>query len=120
MKQSEKNIIWMISKLQLLSGLDGFPRWKDQEAGLRGITMALLDIVNDQPEAWAEEYDPAQGQGVKRQTQAAVSAEETVDWLMARVLGSCERFPAPIQMRRIYETRYKCADGKLSGEVETK
>jgi len=117
MKQTEHNVAWAIRKLSVLSGLDGFPR---TEPGLRGIAMALLDIVCDQPDCYEDKYDTATGTGTRVKTREAMTAEQTVDWLLARVLASVERFPAPIVMRRLYETRFTASDGKLSGELEAK
>ena len=90
MKQTEPNIGWAVTKLQILSGLDGFPRTID---GLRGIAIALLDIVDDQPECWEDQYDTTVGHGVRRMARPEVAAEETVDWLLARVSGCCRAIP---------------------------
>ena len=114
MNQTENNILWAISKLNLLSGMDGFPR---TELGLRGIAMAVLSILDDQPACYSNRYDEEKHCGVDVMTRAAISAPDTFDWLIQQILSGCERFPMPIVMRRFYEAgQFRCADRKLSGE----
>jgi hypothetical protein len=117
MERTEANIEWALMRLNQLRTMEGFPRFDDQQVGLRLMARLFLNIVDDQPEVWVEEYDPAQGKGVRRMIQPAISAEETTDWLLEQVVLLCDRFPALIQMRRIYEARWRTADRKSSGEL---
>lgn len=40
-------------------------------------------------------------------------------WLFDRIGETCEWFPKPIQMRRIYETKFHPLDGKNSVDMES-
>ena len=46
------------------------------------------------------------------------SDKERSEWLVERIIDGCERFPTPIEIRRIYENHYIPADGVFSREVD--
>jgi hypothetical protein len=117
MEKTEETIDWALSKLNLLKTLDGFPRFDDQQPGLRLMARGFLNIVDDQPEHWVQGYNNELGKPERQLAQPFVSAEETVDWLIERILDSEKKFPPLIRMREIYETKWRCADRKLSGEL---
>ena len=117
MKRTEANLNGVKSKLARLGGLDKFPRTPE---GLDGIADAVLDIVGDQPACWTEEYDPEQGKAIPTLIRAAMAAEETLDWLVGRVMAGCETFPPPIVMRRLYDEKFDTSDGRTPAEVEVK
>ena len=107
MERTEANINWALMRLNQLRIMEGFPRFDDQQASLRLMATLFLNIVDDQPEVWTEEYDPEQGKGVRKMIQPAISAEDTTDWLLEQIVLLCDRFPSLIQMRRIYEARWR-------------
>lgn len=116
-EKNEEGINWALSKINQLRGLDGFPRFADQEASLRLMARGFLNIVDDQPEHWIEGYDETLGKPEKQLAQPFVSAEETADWLLERIIDSEHKFPPLIRMRELYEKKWRCADRKLSGQL---
>jgi hypothetical protein len=116
-ERTEANIEWALMQLNLLKSMDGFPRFEDQQASLRLMARGFLNIVDDQPEHWFEGYNEKLGKPERQLAQPFVSAEETVNWLLERILDSEKKFPPLIRMREIYETRWRTADRRLSGEL---
>lgn len=117
MEKTEMNINWALDKLDALRTMEGFPRFEDQQPGLRIMAKVFLDIVDDQREVWVEGYNEVEGKPERTLVQPAISAEVTVDWLVERILASETKFPSLIRMRQIYETKWKTADRKLSGQL---
>lgn len=72
-----------------LECLPGFPR---TEAGLIACTKAIRDLVGDDL--------------------------ERAQWLIDATLKGAPRFPAPIEMRRIYATKYAPYDGLRDFEAD--
>ncbi|HEX5424855.1 MAG TPA: hypothetical protein VFW94_15005 [Candidatus Acidoferrales bacterium] len=117
MEQTEDNIAWALEKFEELVCLPGFP---PSARPLRGIAKAFLRIVGPIADDWRSEYDPESANGEKRITVPGHTADEVADWLIAEILDKCERFPAPIVMRRLYEEHpehWVAADGRRSGNM---
>ena len=108
-----EDLSWAMQQLRRFEGLPGVPQSPE---ALMSFARAFLHIVAEQPATEIEEYDDEAHAPVRRKVES-VSRQETVDWLINELLGSCDRFPPPIIMRRVYECRYRCADGRLSGEM---
>ena len=109
---TEDDVMWAMATLRSFEAFQGFPPTYD---GLRAIAVSLLRIVCDQPAHEYEDVDDVTGEPVKIKV-PMVTRQDVTDWLIGEMLSSSERFPLPIQMRRCYEQRFTCADGKLSGE----
>jgi hypothetical protein len=108
-KFSDAEIDWAIGQVSLLESLPGFPK---TEQSLSAVAQSYLRIVKDHPAIEWEIDDRRKGH------RDAVSKEESSEQLIAELLASFERFPAPIRMREVYERLgYGCADGKTIGEL---
>ena len=119
MKRVAKNLTfddndtrWAVAQLKRMEGLPGMPQTSE---GLLAFAGAFLRIVGDQAADGVEEYNVKESAPVKRPVEA-ISRQETADWLIEKLLFSFERFPVPIVMRRVYEEKYLCADGMMSGD----
>ena len=119
MKRVAKNLTfddndtrWAVAQLKRMEGLPGMPQTSE---GLLAFAGAFLRIVGDHASYEVEEYNVKESAPVKRPVEA-ISRQETADWLIEKLLFSFERFPVPIVMRRVYEEKYLCADGMMSGD----
>lgn len=99
MEATDENVQWALEKLYNFAHLMGAP-------SIKGVveTQArlLLKIIQDN-----EPYnDPALGE-IRRG-----------DWMVERMLETAERWPKPIEFRRIYGDRWRPADGRYANELE--
>ena len=109
MQPTEEDLLWASEQLSGLESLDGYPR---TERAMNAVAGAYLRIVKDQPEVEWEINERKKGH------RAAVSRQESSDQLISELVCSCDRFPAPVRMREIYERLgYSCADGKSVGDL---
>jgi hypothetical protein len=115
-KFSDEDLDWAIDQLQRFEGLPGVPQTVE---GLKSFAGAFLRIVCDQAAFEVEEYDTTARTPIKRKIEA-VSRQEVTDWLINQLCSTCERFPMPIAMRRVYESKYICADRMTSGDLEVR
>jgi len=106
-------IAWAMGKLTALSCLDRFPN----EDSLTMVAKAFLQIVGPIPANDYEEDGGPDGDGPVMVHVPGLSEDETAEWLIGEILKTCDRFPAPIRMRQIYESRWTSSDGQLSGAL---
>jgi hypothetical protein len=86
--RTSKNMAWIKDKLQAFSSVYGFPK---NEQGMTMLCEQFLKIVHD---------------------------EERAEWLLEQLADmEMRRFPMPIVMRRIYDTRWTPADGRKPNET---
>jgi hypothetical protein len=114
MQLTDENIAWATDQLMRLSWMDGFPR---EEKAHAEIAKAMLGFLCDQPEVWEDQDVPGVLGGKKVKIQDAIPVEETVDWLIARIVANCERFPPPAKMRKLYDSKWRVADRKAMRDV---
>lgn len=64
---------------------------------------------------------PRTQQGLEAYTEAFMEITGTAEraqWLVGRILKGCSRCPTPIEMRRVFETKYAPNDGLSSNSVD--
>lgn len=114
MKATQENVDWGYAQLERLIHMKSFP---PTAPSLDAVVRAFLRIVGDQPEHVYQDYDDELGP-IERRVEAR-TGQSTGEWLVEQILDRCEFFPAPIQMRRIYEERNTPDDGRRSAEMGT-
>jgi hypothetical protein len=121
MQETPENINWAYEKLDSLKYLPGFPK---EARSLESIARAFLRIVHDKTyeeilKGIGVDYDEM----VKRNAEADEDRGEhtpimprsvnDVDWLLARVADTCDRFPMPVKMRAMHDSVFAPACKEL-------
>jgi len=95
MDNTDTNVAWAVQKLQSLAHLRGYP---PNGESLKLVARSFLRIVHNKP--------------VKYKGEEVNDAEKLIE-----LCGdTCEFFPAPIQMRRIYSQYAKPATEVTEGD----
>jgi len=112
-EEIDSRLGWALGQLRELVYLPGGPKNKEE---LVGCAKAFLRIV--QNKTLAEWQSRVQDEEAKQAYVALLGGYSTdAEWLIAQLADSCEMFPKPIQMRKIYEQCFTPADGVKSGEL---
>jgi hypothetical protein len=93
---------WALKKLLVFRTWKNFPK---DPAGIEVRVRAFLRLVHNKP--IREILCPAGTQPVEIDWQEiGLDPEQTdVDWILDRILETCDSFPLPIEMREMYEEK---------------
>ncbi len=100
MKINEENVIWALTKLQILESLPGYPK---TEAGIEGVAKGLLRLVHNQS---VSQILASTG---SKPIEGSPDVND-VDWLMDEIIDHYDRFPTVAEMRGLYTQHWPPAE----------
>lgn len=112
MERTEENIKRVTPAIRKLSCLPGYPTDQLPPEAMMGYTEAFLRIVHGKTlgEMWKLTW---RKHGKEPEGPFPGFPEDMMDydWLVAKALNTCQRFPTPTQLRDLYNSRFDPAEG---------